>query len=401
MGPTLMIYSPSRLETYRQCPHKFKLTYIDQVPSSLEGIEAFMGSRVHEALYKLYTDLRFCKRLSLDELLAYYREIWEKEWHGDIQIIRDELTPDEYRALGERCLIDYYRRYDPFDQTRTLGLEHPVQFNLDKKGRYAMQGFIDRLSQPKDGVIWIHDYKTKGFFPTQQDLDEDRQLAYYQMAVQELWPETKEIELIWHYLIFDQEIHSRRTPDDLEALREETIALIDEIETATEFPTKQSALCNWCEYRAICPLFRHLYETQSLSKNEYMNEEGVFLVERLATLQIEEERIKGEIEKVKGALLAYAQKKGVEVLFSKTHKVRIKVYENLRFPGKNDPGRPALEKAVKDAGRWEEVSSLDVFALSKVLLSGAWGAELSDRLKKLGKADKSPWIKIFPRDERK
>ncbi len=396
-----VIYSPSRLETYRQCPQKFKFTYIDQVPSSLEGIEAFMGSRVHEALYKLYTDLRFCKLTSLEDLLAYYREIWEKEWHGDIQIIRDELTPDEYRALGEKCLVDYYRRYAPFDQTRTLGLEHPVQFNLDPDGRYAMKGFIDRLSQPKDGVIWIHDYKTKGFFPTQQDLDQDRQLAYYQMAVQRLWPETKEVELIWHYLIFDQEIRSRRTTDDLEALRQETIALIEEIETTTEFPVKQSALCSWCEYRAICPLFRHLYETASLPKNEYMNEEGVFLVERLAALQIEEARVKGEIEKVKEALLAYTQKKGVEVLFSKTHKVRVKIYENVRFPGKNDPGRPALEKAIKEAGRWEEVSSLDVFALSKVLLSGAWGAELTERLKKLGKPDKSPWIKVFPRDERK
>lgn len=396
-----VIYSPSRLETYRQCPQKFKFTYIDQVPSSLEGIEAFMGSRVHETLYKLYTDLRFCKMMSLEDLLAYYREIWEKEWHGDIQIIRDELTPDEYRALGEKCLVDYYRRYAPFDQTRTLGLEHPVQFNLDPDGKYAMKGFIDRLSQPKDGVIWIHDYKTKGFFPTQQDLDQDRQLAYYQMAVHLLWPETKEVELIWHYLIFDQEIRSRRTADDLETLRQETIALIEEIETATEFPVKQSALCSWCEYRALCPLFRHLYETASLPKNEYMNEEGVLLVDRLAALQVEEAKVKEEIEKVKEALLAYTQKKGVEVLFSKNHKVRVKIYENVRFPGKNDPGRPALEKAIKEAGRWEEVSSLDVFALSKVLLSGVWGAELTERLKKLGKPDKSPWIKVFPRDERK
>ncbi|MBI3804425.1 MAG: PD-(D/E)XK nuclease family protein [Nitrospirae bacterium] len=396
-----MIYSPSRLETYRQCPQKFKFTYIDQVPSSLEGVEAFMGSRVHEALYQLYLNLRFCKKMSLEELLSYYEEIWEKEWHGDIQIVRDEMTPDEYRALGEKCLVDYYRRYAPFDQTRTLGLEHPVQFALDPDGKYSMKGFIDRLSQPKDGVIWIHDYKTKGFFPTQQDLDQDRQLAYYQMAIQQLWPETKEVELIWHYLIFDQEFHSRRTRADLDALREETITLIQEIETTTDFPVKQSALCSWCEYRALCPLFRHQYETAALSKNEYMSEEGVFLVERLAALQSEEARIKGEVEKVKEALLAYARKKGVEVLFSKTHKVRIKVYDNIRFQGKSDPGRAALERAIKEAGKWEEVSSLDVYALSKLLLNGTWGADLAERIKKFGKSEKSPWIKVFPRDDQR
>ena len=205
-----MVYSASRLESYRQCPQKFKFTYIDQVPSSLEGIEAFMGSRVHEVLYKLYLDLRFCKPVSVEALLIYYREIWEKEWHEGIQIVREGISPDDYFAIGEKCITDYYHRYSPFDQTRTLGLEHPVKFNLDRAGQYIMQGFIDRLSQPSDGVLWIHDYKTKGFFPTQQDLDQDRQLAYYQMAVQTLWPDTKEVELIWHYLIFDKELRSDR-----------------------------------------------------------------------------------------------------------------------------------------------------------------------------------------------
>lgn len=396
-----MVYSPSRLESYRQCPQKFKFTYIDQISSSLEGIEAFMGSRVHEVLYQLYFDLRFCKPVSLESLLAHYRELWDKEWHEEIQIVREGMTPEDYFAVGEKCIVDYYHRYSPFDQTRTLGLEHPVKFNLDEAGQYVMQGFIDRLSQPEDGVIWIHDYKTKGFFPTQQELDQDRQLAYYQMAVQTLWPDTKEVELIWHYLIFDKEIRSRRTRDDLETLRQETIRLIQQIEAATEFPFKQSGLCDWCEYRSICPLFRHLYETASLSKNDYMGEEGVQLAERLALLQAEEARIKGEIEKVKEALWAYAQKKGVEIVYTKEHKVRIKVYENIRFPGKNDVSRPALEKIVKQGGKWEEVSALDVFALSKALQNAGWEPALIEQIKKLGTPDKSLWIKLFQRDERR
>jgi putative RecB family exonuclease len=221
------------------------------------------------------------------------------------------------------------------------------------------------------------------------------------MAIQQLWPDTKEVELIWHYLIFDQEVRSRRGAEELEALRKDTISLIDEIETATEFPARQTGLCNWCEYRPLCPLFKHLYETAALSKNDYLSEEGVALAERLAALQVEEERIKTETQKVKEALFAYAQKKGVEVVFTKTHKVRMKVYDNIRFPGKNDPSRPALEKVVKEGGKWEEVSTLDVFALSKALQNKPWEAELVARIKKLGTPDKSPWIKVFPRDERR
>ena len=94
------------------------------------------------------------------------------------------------------------------------------------------------------------------------------------------------------------------------------------------------------------------------------------LAHRLVALQTEETHLKEEMEKVKEALWAYAEKKGVEVVFTKEHKVRIKVYENIRFPGKKDPSRSALEKLVKDGGKWEEVSLLDVFALSKVLQKG-------------------------------
>ncbi|HIE65371.1 MAG TPA: PD-(D/E)XK nuclease family protein [Nitrospiria bacterium] len=394
---TPMIYSPSRLESYRQCPQKFKYTYIDKIPSEIEGVEAFMGSRVHESLEKLYTHLRFCKLLSLEELLEDYRQIWELKWHDEIRIVRAEMVPDDYLALGEKCIIDYYQRYHPFDQSRTLGIEHPVKFSLDDAGQYMIQGFIDRLSQPKDGVIWIHDYKTKGFFPTQKELDEDRQLAFYQLAIKELWPETKKVELIWHYLIFDKEIRSRRSPEELEELRQETIALIQEIEGAALYPPRQSGLCNWCEFQKICPLFRHQYETESLPENEYMGEEGVRLAGRLITLQSEEASVKGEIAKVKEALGDYARRKGVEAVFTKDHKVRIKVYENIKFPGWKDPGRPALDKLIKASGKWEEVSSLDVFALSKAVQSGKWDLEILEKVKEHGNNDPTLWIKVFPK----
>lgn len=48
--PLLMtVYSHSRLSTFEQCPHKFKLRYIDKVKTEAEeSVEAFMnvkGSR--------------------------------------------------------------------------------------------------------------------------------------------------------------------------------------------------------------------------------------------------------------------------------------------------------------------------------------------------------------------
>jgi len=395
-----MIYSPSRLETYRQCPQKFKFGYIDGIKSPIEGIEAFMGSRVHEALEKLYTHLRFCKPMTLNELLTHYHEQWEKEWHEAIQIVREGMTPDEYEAMGAQCLSTYYQRYAPFNQSLTLGLEYPVKFSLDPENRYVMQGFIDRLSSPEEGVIWIHDYKTKGFFPTQPEIDEDRQLAYYQIAIQALWPKTRTVVLIWHYLLFNQELQSKRTHEELEALRQETLNLIQEIETAVEFPTRKSGLCNWCEYQTICPLFRHRYEVDALDQTTYTADEGIQWAERLVVLQLQEEKTDDEIKKTKEALASYAVKKGIETVFTKTHQVLIRFYDNIRFPKRDEPGRAHLEKLIKSKGKWEEASSLDTFALSKILKSGVWEPEVVAEVKRLGTPEKTSWIKVSPRKRR-
>ena len=58
------VYSHSKLATYENCPQKYKLQYIDRIelPEGSEGIEAFLGSRVHDVLEELHKDLMGCKK---------------------------------------------------------------------------------------------------------------------------------------------------------------------------------------------------------------------------------------------------------------------------------------------------------------------------------------------------
>ena len=50
------IYSYSRIKTFENCPLTYRYRYIDRIKVDTEGVEAFMGSRVHESLKKLYRD---------------------------------------------------------------------------------------------------------------------------------------------------------------------------------------------------------------------------------------------------------------------------------------------------------------------------------------------------------
>ncbi|MBI1976761.1 MAG: PD-(D/E)XK nuclease family protein, partial [Candidatus Omnitrophica bacterium] len=102
--------SHSRLSTYQQCALQYKYRYVDKIKRDVETVEAFMGSRVHDTLEKLYRDLKVTKVNSIGDLITFYNELWEKQWHDGIWIVKHEYTAQDYRRLGERCLRDYYRR---------------------------------------------------------------------------------------------------------------------------------------------------------------------------------------------------------------------------------------------------------------------------------------------------
>jgi putative RecB family exonuclease len=251
------VFSHSRLSSFEDCPRKFAFRYVEKVAVDTESIEAFVGKRVHEVLERLYQFTGRGAVPSLGKVLDRFRALWDEHYApARIRIAREGLAPGDYRANGERCLTNYYRRHYPFDHGETLAVEERVTFSLDGEGRYRVQGVIDRIVRAPDDAIEIHDYKTGARVPAQEKLDQDRQLALYQMGVAQRFGDEAPIRLVWHYLLSDQLRTSTRTPDALDALRRATIERIDEIRAARTFEPRPSALCRWCEYVDLCPAGR-------------------------------------------------------------------------------------------------------------------------------------------------
>ena len=397
-------YSHSQLSTYETCPHQYKLSYIDKIKVETEGIEAFMGSRVHDALEKLYRDLKVTKLNSLEEIIDYYHQSWEKNWNEMIQIIRKEYTADHYRRLGEKCITDYYKRYYPFDQGKTLGLEENIYFPLDQEKGYSIRGFIDRLALLDHSILEIHDYKTSGRLPTQGNVNSDRQLAFYQMGVVGKWKDIQEIRLIWHYLAFDTEIRSSRTPEELHRLRRETLELIRKIETDRQFLPKEGPLCNWCDYQSFCPKRKHLMIVESLPLNEYLNEEGVTLVNKYVELKerkrLLDEEIDFELAKLEEALYAYAQREEVEAIFGSDHVAKIKIETKEKYPLKGEPSRKVLDEMIKKAGKWMDVSDLNPWILARVIGRAGWDPSLVKKVKGFSTVEENRSLTVSKLKER-
>jgi putative RecB family exonuclease len=397
-------YSHSQLSTYETCPHQYKLAYIDKIKTETESIEAFTGSRVHDTLEKLYRDLKVTRLNTLEELVSFYHQSWEKNWNEMVQIVRKDYGPEDYRRLGEKCITDYYEHYFPFDQGRTLGLEENIFFPLEEEKGYWIRGVIDRLTLVNHSILEIHDYKTSGRLPSQEEIDSDRQLALYQMGVEGRWQDIREVKLIWHYLTFDTEIQSSRTPEKLRELRQETLELIQKIEADRHFIPKEGPLCDWCDYQGFCPKRKHLVTAENLPLNEYLSEEGVTLVNKYVELREKKrlfnEEIDVELSKIEEALYAYAQREELEAIFGSDHVAKIKTEIKEKYPLKGEPQRRILDEVIKKAGKWMEVSDLNPWMLARVIDRAGWPPSLVKKVKEFSTKEESRSIMISKLKER-
>lgn len=390
----MSVYSHSCLSCFEQCPQKYKLSYIDKVETEIEeSIEAFLGSRVHETLEKLYRDLQHQKNNSIEDLLTFLKTEWQKNWNDSIVIVKEDYGPDNYLKMAEKYIADYYKRYHPFNQGKIIALEDLIRINLDGSGNYKLQGYIDRLSETKDGHYEIHDYKTNSRLPLPDYLRQDRQLALYSIGVKDKYPDTKNIRLVWHFLAFDKEVDSTRTDKELDKLKRDTIQLIDKIESEEDFPANPSLLCDWCEFKPMCGQWSHLYKIAEKPANEYLSDTGVQLVNKYAELKNKQKQIDteidAEIEKLEEAIIHFAEKEKIDVVFGSGNKIKISMNERYVFPAKNSKEREALERLLKEHGKWDEIAQMDTTMLGKVLQEKIWGKKLIDTVEKYVKLERS------------
>lgn len=266
-------YSHSKISAFEQCPLKYKFRYIDKIIFFETTIEAFLGKVVHSALEWLYLQIKEKKIPSIDDLIIHYSEEWEKEYNSSKIVINSELKAEDYFNKGIKFILDYYFKHLPFEDN-TLELEKEIMIYLDDEKEYLIRGFIDRLAQNLEtGEYEIHDYKTSNSMPNKDKIENDRQLSLYSLAVKELFGKDKEVLLIWHYLAHNQKIILKKTNEQLEKLKKETLYNIKKIESEKEFPACTSKLCNWCEYQDICPAWeKNLNNSKKESKKENQKE---------------------------------------------------------------------------------------------------------------------------------
>jgi len=242
MPERLFACTPYRLETWLDCPKKYRYTYIDtpKPPRGGPWGHTSMGSAVHNALREWFT-------LALEErTMEKGAELVVKNWRNEG--FRDEEQSDRYRFRAQNWVRQYLANIDPNLEPR--GIERTVSTTT---GRLSLSGRVDRIDE-RDGELVIVDYKTGKRPPDEAETGGSLALAIYALAAERtLRKPCRTVEL--HHLPSHTKVAFRHDDASLarHINRAERIA-VEALEATAEmrFPATPGALCAYCDYARIC-----------------------------------------------------------------------------------------------------------------------------------------------------
>lgn len=314
--------SYSALDAFKQCPLKYKFQVIDKI-KTLKTKEAVFGDKLHKALQFFHS-----KQLpspTLDELLNYLKEIWPARQASQFAGVAGGALPfneDEdliYFSEAIKILKHYYEHYLKIkDNFTVLGTETRFEVLLEnpknKNEKCLLAGIIDRIDKTKDGIE-IVDYKTTKKLPSQEDVNNSMQMSLYCLGVIDRWPQfaqqgTEKIKLTLYYLKHQEALATFRTKQQLDKVREKVWAQLAEI-AKSEFQPVPSPLCDWCGFKKLCPMWKHLYKEQ-ITIDDEQAKKIVNEYFQIKEQNSENNKKLGELQKI---IEAYLNKEKIERVF--------------------------------------------------------------------------------------
>jgi putative RecB family exonuclease len=246
--------SPSSIGLFRDCPQKFKISYIDKIKEP-PSWHLHLGSFVHEVLEFLYKEDSPVRTQETIKKIATDRWV-DGGWANKVESLENKPgTLLDFKRAAFESITNLWTIEDP-TETEIDGMEVEV---IATVSGVAMKGYIDRFIFSEDGTVVISDYKT-GKIPNPKYKSEDDkffQLLCYALMLDASEQETtSKLELL--YLTQKAKHDLVVTQENLEKARSVIVKTRSEIESACEreeFKCNVTVLCNYCHYKkiGICP----------------------------------------------------------------------------------------------------------------------------------------------------
>ena len=352
-----MRLSYSSINTYETCPAKYRFQYEERLPSAPSPALSF-GDSLHQALYRFHSR-PVPVAPPLEELLETLDAVWVADGYTNVS---EEQT---YLEHGRQVLTQYHRDNAAADR---IPAAMEFRFQIDVEG-VQVSGVIDRMDRIPGGGYEIVDYKTNRRLPPQQRIDEDLQLSVYYLAAREVWGIEPE-RLTLYYLLPGQRMTTVRTEADADTLRRRIVTVAERIQ-AGKFEPRQNPLCDWCDFQARCPLFRHAYEKEGGDPAPRMTQ----IVDEWIALKRQGRLVYQRIDELAGLINAFCDEHGYRRLFGSDGAAIDRRPQHVTAPV-DEKVRAILEPL----GLWDRVRSVDPRKLSELIESRALPPDVEDAL---------------------
>ncbi|GII85847.1 hypothetical protein Ssi03_38370 [Sphaerisporangium siamense] len=261
MPRRLYTCTPSRLNTWLDCPRRYRFTYLDR-PAPRKGppwAHNSVGASVHNALAGWWREPYDRRTPAMAAILLTAGWITEG--------FRDQEQSTVWRDRARAMVMGYTSTLDPSQEP--VGVERTV---ATRTSVIAVSGRVDRIDRRGDELV-IVDYKTGRRPLTVDDARSSLALAIYAVASSRVLRRAcRTVEL--HHLPTGSIVRWEHTDDSLARHLDRAEDIAREASEADEryrdrrdgdtsaavpaevdesFPPRPGPMCSWCDFRAHCP----------------------------------------------------------------------------------------------------------------------------------------------------
>lgn len=253
-APRKPALSPSRANDFEQCPLMFRLRTVDKLPEPPSSA-ATRGTLVHSVLERLY-DHPIGQR-SPEAAQAILPNEWQylQDSRPQVRELFSSEADEQTWLTSVAKLVDSYFKVE--DPNRLEPAEREVFVETQLADGPLLRGVVDRVDIAPDGAMRIVDYKTGKSPRPQYSAAAAFQMRFYGLAMQRsrgVMP--KMLQLV--YLGDGQVLRNEPTTQDLVVTEQKIRSIWDDIRRnveRNEWRPKPSRLCDWCNFKPICPAF--------------------------------------------------------------------------------------------------------------------------------------------------
>ena len=211
-----VVYSHSHLFKFASCPRSYQLHYVERLPAETSDASRFgrLLHRTARCAIREHVAQRRCGPVAPQDVVHAYRQAWRASDLTDAARFEEGLRPAKKGGWSARG-------------GSTGGTSSASSSpSSSRSATTASSARSTASTAPEQVRTRVRDYKTVRVPMSRAEVEESLQLAIYDLAARQLWPNASRVELEIELLRHGTVIRTTRTDEQRAATREYVLATI-------------------------------------------------------------------------------------------------------------------------------------------------------------------------------